>query len=155
MPKETIEYTKVDHIKEEDLALLQAATSAMESAYAPYSNFHVGAALQLDDGQIVAGSNQENAAYPSGLCAERVAIFSAHSQYPDKKISKILVMARNQKGKVANAYPCGSCRQVMLEFASLQDHPVEVIMRVADGGYLYLENCKNLLPFSFHSDTLH
>lgn len=155
MQKETIAYIRQDSIKKEDLPLLEIALEAMDAAYAPYSNFRVGAALQLEDGQIISGSNQENAAYPSGLCAERVALFTAHSQFPDRRLKKILIVASNQKGKNANAYPCGSCRQVLLEFASLQQEPVEVIMRTADEQYIYIENCKKLLPFSFQSNTLH
>ncbi|MBV6644702.1 MAG: cytidine deaminase, partial [Cyclobacteriaceae bacterium] len=125
---------------------------AAEMAYAPYSQFKVGAALYQGKG-LTTGSNQENAAYPSGLCAERVALFSAKSK-SDQAIEAIAVVAVNDQEKVADALPCGSCRQVLLEYADQQESPIRVIMRTASGEFIIVPDARDLLPFNFSSSAL-
>jgi cytidine deaminase len=134
--------------------LMQAAGKAVKKAYAPYSGFKVGAAVQLDDGQIIQGSNQENAAYPSGLCAERVALFAAASQFPGKKIKAIAITAENKKGEPTPVTPCGSCRQVMLEYEIRQGEPVEIFLYGPDQTILHFSSTEDLLPFGFNNSQL-
>jgi cytidine deaminase len=139
----------------ESKALLQKAEEALPNAYAPYSNFHVAAAILLSDGTIVTGTNQENAAYPSGMCAERVALFTVASQHPGKMIKKLVVLARllNQT-ELAPASSCGACRQVMLEFEQRQGKPFEVIMQNQDRHWVKTVSAETLLPFCFSNESL-
>ena len=132
-----------------DRLLLGAAIEATDTAYSPYSNFRVGAALLLDDGFIVKGSNQENMAYPSGLCAERTALFAAGASYPDKAVNAIAIVARNPEGKLVAALPCGACLQVMTEQQHRQHSPLRVICYCSDEKVLVFENVESLLPFGF------
>jgi len=152
-----IEYQLLDYEKlsKADADLASSAIQAMEMAYAPYSNFKVGSAVILANGEVVLGNNQENAAYPSGLCAERVALFSAKSK-SNEPISCIAIVAENAKGALADAFACGNCRQVMLEYASqeVQKIPIRVIMRNHEGRFLVLDDVRKLLPFTFNSKTL-
>ena len=134
-------------------ALVTAAVEAMEHAHAPYSRFRVGCAISLQGGQVITGNNQENAAYPSGLCAERVAIFAAKSQHQDP-IATLVVVAKNHQQQLANAFSCGSCRQVIMEYASMQKTPITMIFRNADDRFIVLDDAKELLPFHFNSDSL-
>lgn len=134
--------------------LMEAAKEAVKNAYAPYSGFKVGAAVRLDDGRIVTGSNQENAAYPAGLCAERVALFAAASQFPDIKIKAISVAAENRNGESTPVTPCGSCRQVMLEYETRQGEPVEILLPGPDMTILHFSRTADLLPFGFNSVQL-
>lgn len=151
--KSTISYQLFDHIDElsaDDRKLILQAQQACNISYSPYSNFCVGAALLLEDGTVVPGCNQENAAYPDGLCAERVALFASGALYPGKKISKIAVAARRANTDAfLEASPCGSCRQVMLEFEEKQEQEIEMIMRWGRQGYVKLRRLSDLLPFSF------
>lgn len=133
--------------------LVAAALKALQYVHAPYSQFHVGSAVRLADGTIQFGSNQENAAYPSGLCAERVALFKSKSESA-LPIKTILVLAQNAAGDLADSFSCGNCRQVMLEYASLQSSPIEILMRTATGSFIYLDDIRKLMPFSFESTTL-
>src|SRR6476620_4739204 len=123
----------VDHLEDLDLEskyLTHKAKDAATHAYAPYSKFLVGAAVLLEDGTIVTGTNQENAAYPSGMCAERVALYSASAQFPEKTITKISVVAKRKAAKDRlPATSCGQCRQVMLEYEQRQDKPIQVVMQ--------------------------
>lgn len=139
----------------ESKALFQKAVEALPNAYAPYSNFHVAAAILLSDGTIITGTNQENAAYPSGMCAERVALFTASSQHPGKVIKKLVVLARlvNQT-ELAPASSCGACRQVMLEFEQRQGKPFEVIMQNQDRHWVRTASAETLLPFCFSNESL-
>lgn len=142
---------------EQDLQeLIEAARNAMQRAYAPYSNFKVGAALRLEDNSIVEGNNQENAAYPSGLCAERVALFYAGAQYPDKKITDIAVIASSLHDVDFTdvVTPCGSCRQVMLETRNRQHHNFRIILVSTQGKGVIFETIDDLLPFSFHLSSI-
>jgi cytidine deaminase len=139
----------------ESKALLQKAEEALSNAYAPYSNFHVAAAILLSDGTIVTGTNQENAAYPSGMCAERVALFTLSSQHPGKTIKKLAVLARLlNETELAPASSCGACRQVMLEFEQRQGKPFEVIMQNQDRHWVKTTSAETLLPFCFSNESL-
>jgi len=134
---------------------LQKAEQARLQAYAPYSNFLVGAALQLDNGEVVTGSNQENAAYPSGLCAERTAIFYAHHTYPKAKITALAITAGPRDRKNDNAVPpCGGCRQVLAEFESTQNSKFPIYFSGTTGAVIMAESAESLLPFIFDRSYL-
>ncbi|MBR6291561.1 MAG: cytidine deaminase [Bacteroidales bacterium] len=149
----TIKYREavsIDELDAADRELMMKAVAATDSAYAPYSKFHVGAALLLKDGSTVCGSNQENAAYPSGLCAERTAIFAASAQRPEMRDYEALAIAgRDTDGRLCEASPCGACRQVLLEYERLQRHPLRVLCLLEGGGVRIFESVADLLPFSF------
>lgn len=135
--------------------LLAAARGAAAKAYAPYSRFRVGAAALLDNGEIVAGSNQENAAYPSGLCAERTTVFYANAKYPDAKVLRLLIYAETDKGPVASPItPCGACRQVLLEKEVTQGLPMQVTLAGANDLYHLPGVAAALLPLSFVPKSL-
>jgi cytidine deaminase len=152
------DFTTVDHIEDLDLEskyLVHKAKDAANHAYAPYSKFLVGAAVLLKDGTVVTGTNQENAAYPSGMCAERVALYSAISQHPDAVIMKIAVVAKRKTLKeLIPATSCGPCRQVMLEFEQRQSKPFEVVMQSQDHKWIKAASAQSLLPFSFTNVSL-
>ena len=135
--------------------LMEKAVEIRKKAYAPYSKFRVGAALLLDSGQVVSGSNQENAAYPSGLCAERVAIFYAGANFPEAKILKIAITATSDlNSNTTPIPPCGSCRQAIAEYEFKQDFPIEMYF-MGETGEIYKSNSlKNLLPFTFDKNFL-
>lgn len=151
--KITIGYEEFDSLmdlQEADNKLMQCAMSATDSAYAPYSHFRVGAALLLSNGVVVHGSNQENVAYPSGLCAERTAIFSASSRYPgERDYQALAIIGRNGVGEYCEASPCGACRQVLMEYERNQGHPLRVLCYLAGGRVRVFEKVADLLPFSF------
>lgn len=137
------------------LQLMEAAVAVRKKAYAPYSKFRVGVALYLDNGQIVLGSNQENAAYPSGLCAERVAVFHAGAVYPDAKILKMAITAASDTNPtVAPIPPCGACRQSIAEYESKQELPIEIYFMGETGEVYKSDSLKNLLPFMFDKNFL-
>ncbi len=139
-----------DELTDVDRTLVMKAREATYRSYAPYSNFHVGAAILLDNGEIVTGSNQENAATPSSLCAERTAAYYAHSTYPDARFMAIAIAARDTTGSELKdpISPCGACRQALLEFETLAGHDVRVILAGSRQCYI-LESVKSLLPLSF------
>ena len=144
------EYDSIDELPREDSALMQKAIGAIEGFYAPYSGFHVGAALRLKNGIVVEGSNQENVAYPSGLCAERTAIFSASAQYPQcRDYEALAIVGRNAEGVLCEASPCGACRQVLSEYEHVQGHPLRVICYLEGGRVRVFPSVVSLLPFSF------
>ena len=145
------EYASMDELNGEDRELVQAAVKAMNNAYAPYSHFHVGAAVRISNGDIVQGSNQENAAFPSGLCAERTALFAAGARYPDKDFLSIAI-AGGVHGQLSSnpATPCGACRQVMAQYQEKSGKPMSVIM-VAKGKIWKFEKVDDLLPMIFDS----
>lgn len=134
--------------------LIEKAKESARSAYAPYSNYHVGAAVLLEDGTIVTGSNQENAAYPSGLCAERTALFYANAQYPNLAVKKIAIAAFN-KGQFTKdvCSPCGSCRQVLVEVENRYNSPVEIMMYGEDHIY-EVDSIRDILPLCFGKDSM-
>lgn len=143
------------HPNADDLVLIARAEAALAYAYAPYSGFHVAAALLLGNGVIVTGTNQENAAYPAGMCAERVALFALASQYPGETIKKMVVVARKAGAQqLSPATSCGSCRQVMLEFEQRQSHPFEIVMLEQAGSWIHMASAAALLPFSFNKSNL-
>jgi cytidine deaminase len=149
------EYESVDELKDEDKFLLEEAEKAMYFAYSPYSGFSVGAALKLATGIVVTGNNQENAAYPSGLCAERVAMFAASSQYPGIPFKAIAITAKSENFLVDYPVsPCGSCRQVMAEYENSRQAPFRVILKGESGKIIIFEKSNDLLPFVFNSDQL-
>ncbi|AWI25579.1 cytidine deaminase [Flavobacterium pallidum] len=136
-------------------SLMQKAVEIRKKAYAPYSQFRVGAALWLDNGQIVLGSNQENAAYPSGLCAERVAVFQAGAVYPEAKILKMAISAASDNNPTtAPIPPCGACRQSIAEYEFKQDSPIEIYFMGETGAVYQSDSLKNLLPFMFDKNFL-
>lgn len=136
-------------------ALMDQAVAVRKNAYAPYSKFHVGAALLLDNGEVVLGSNQENAAYPSGLCAERVAIFHAGAIFPNAKVVKMAITAASsQKTVDVPIPPCGACRQSIAEYELRQDIPIEIWFMGETGEVYRSESLKNLLPMVFGGEHL-
>lgn len=138
-----------------ELDLKNQAFETRSKAYAPYSKFTVGAALLLDNGVVVKGSNQENAAYPSGLCAERVAIYYAGANYPDAKIVKMFITASPQDRDLELPIPpCGSCRQAIAEYEFKQDISIEIFFMGAKGDIYKSDSLKNLLPFVFDKNHL-
>lgn len=144
------EYTNLDSLSEADKELMLRAIAATDGAYAPYSGFHVGAALRLADGSIVVGNNQENVAYPSGLCAERTALFAASAQRPEMRDYTALAIAgRTAAGELCEASPCGACRQVMLEYEQQQGHPLRVLCLQQGGAVREVSSMADLMPFSF------
>lgn len=130
--------------------LLEQAEKISSMAYAPYSRFQVGCAIELDNGTIITGNNQENVAYPSGLCAERVAIFAAHAKFPDQKIKAIAIFANALDFVLEQAIsPCGACRQVLLEYQRLQiDQSIPIYMQGKNTS-IVLSTIEDLLPFAF------
>ena len=148
------EYDTLIELPESDQELVVAAREASENAYAPYSKFHVGAALRLENGLIIRGNNQENADFTDGLCAERVALFYANANYPSLKVEAMAVTAKNKDGLVEEpAQPCGSCRQAIVEAEARFSNPIRLIM---DGkkNIMVVENAESLLPFAFKPDAL-
>lgn len=144
-----------EELDSSDIELLQAARKASLTSHSPYSNFQVGAALRLSNGRIVVGSNQENAAYPSGLCAERVALFHFGANYQEEKIIQIAVAAKRADEEFfLPVTPCGGCRQVMLEYEKKQNAPIEVLMRSEENTWIKTSSAKTLLPFSFDKNSL-
>jgi cytidine deaminase len=154
----TTEYTLFDKIGElspEDQELMKSAIQTRKTAYSPYSKFSVGTAILLDNGSVVIGSNQENAAYPSGLCAERVAIFSANAQYPKNKILKLAISASSSRKKVSEPVaPCGACRQSISEYEVKQNSPIEILFMGETGSVIKVSSLKDLLPLSFDRSFL-
>lgn len=144
-----------DELNETERALLAEAKQATYRSYAPYSNFSVGAAVLLADGTIVSGSNQENSAYPSGLCAERTALFYANSRYPDTAIDMLCCAARDVHGNftLRPIAPCGSCRQVLLETETRFGRPIRVMLYGTEGIY-FVDRATHLLPVYFDASYL-
>ena len=139
----------------EDRELINEARKATERSYAPYSKFNVGAAVRLSDGTIVSGNNQENAAYPSGLCAERTTLFWANAQYPHLAVDTLVIAARNENGELERPIsPCGACRQVILEVEKRYDKPIRIILYGTKEIYLIEQGIKALLPLCFDADFL-
>lgn len=148
-------FDSVQELPDEIQNLMKLAVEIRKNAYAPYSKFRVGTALLLDNGKIVLGSNQENAAYPSGLCAERVAIFQAGSIYPKAKIIKMAITAASDTNKTSSPIPpCGSCRQSIAEYEIKQETPIEIYFMGEIGAIYKSDSLKNLLPFMFDKKFL-
>lgn len=143
----------LSELAEEELSLMEAALKATEGSYAPYSKFHVGAAALLENGMIVTGSNQENAAYPSGLCAERVTLFHAGHQYPDIPVMALAIAATTKGEQVESISPCGACRQVLLETEQRYGKPVKVLL-CGRKDVIIAESAESLLPLCFGANDL-
>jgi cytidine deaminase len=143
-------FSTEEFLPEADRKLLQAARQACKNAYAPYSRFQVGAAVLLDNSEIISGNNQENAAYPSGLCAERVALFYASSKHPASIVKAIAIFCHTSEAIA----PCGACRQSIAEYEVKNNSPVRVIMSGASGKVLIAKSIESLLPLMFNSKHL-
>lgn len=148
-------YKSIKDLILKDAELLVAAKKMVKTAYAPYSEFHVGAAVLLENGEIIAGNNQENAAYPSGLCAERVALFYAGSQYPTIAIKTIAISVKSKNVIISEPLsPCGGCRQVIAEYENKFKKPIRIIMS-GEKGQIYIANSiESLLPLMFSKKYL-
>lgn len=145
-----IEIYTFDELPPDDRRLLELAREATERSYAPYSHFRVGAAILLDNGEIITGANQENVAYPSGTCAERSACYYAHARYPMARFRSIAIAARGTDGEFVShpVAPCGACRQALLEYEMLAGAPVEVLLCGKDKVYR-LPSVVSTLPLAF------
>ena len=149
-----IRYCQLDELTVADRELIERAMKATDNAYAEYSHFYVGAALRLANGRIVIGANQENAAFPSGLCAERTAIFSAQANFPDQSIDALALVARNDNELIDNPVtPCGACRQVLLGVEERYGLPMRILMYGKSGVYS-VGSAKDLLPLSFVDSSM-
>lgn len=150
----TFSFAQPEELSEDDRLLVERAIEATASSYSPYSHFAVGAALRLSDGTVVIGSNQENAAFPSGLCAERTAIFSAGATHPDKAVTALAIAARNEAGLTAEPVsPCGACRQVILEVEQRYNCPVRILLYGTNGVYI-INSIRDLLPLCFVDESM-
>ena len=148
-------FESLEELPLEVLNLMKAAIKARAKAYAPYSKFQVGAALLLDNNVVVTGNNQENASYPSGLCAERTAIYYTGSQYPKAKILKMAISASSTKKPTSKPIPpCGACRQAISEYEINQDTPIEIYFMGETGAVAKSDSLSNLLPFAFDKSEL-
>ncbi|MCL4166615.1 UNVERIFIED_CONTAM: hypothetical protein GTU68_003862 [Idotea baltica] len=144
------DYDSITELESEDADLLREAESVLRLAYAPYSRFNVGAALRLESGEVYTGNNQENVAYPSGLCAERVALFHAMSKNPGAVVSTIAIVAESQDFELSRIItPCGACRQALLEYEVNSASPMKVILGSSKGQIIMVDSVLSLLPLSF------
>ena len=148
-------YDSIDELPEEVHGLMLKSIEAREKAYSPYSKFQVGAALLLDNSEVVTGSNQENASYPAGLCAERTAIFYAGARFPEAKMLKIAISAKSMNYIVDRpTAPCGSCRQAISEYEVKQDEPIEIYFMGEMGKVVKADSIASLLPLHFDKTYL-
>ena len=149
-----IEIYSFEELSQEKKDLINKAKEQVTKAYAPYSGFHVGAAIELENGVVITGSNQENSAYPSGLCAERVAMFYANAQYPEVPVKTLAIAAYTNGNFISDPVtPCGSCRQVLLETETRFEKNITILLYGTKNTYL-LENVKQLLPLCFEKSSL-
>lgn len=148
--KSTIQVAQMDELPDVERELLEMAIEGTNRSYAPYSHFHVGAAILLENGIKFIGCNQENAAFPAGICAERSAIFAAGAQYPDQPILMLAIAARNEKGELVDepVSPCGTCRQVIIETETRFNHPVRILLYGKKCVYI-VDGIHQLMPLSF------
>jgi cytidine deaminase len=148
-------YTALEELTISDQNLCLEAVKAMGNSHSPYSKFKVGAALRLQSGKIIYGSNQENVAYPSGLCAERVALFHWGATYPDDPIESIAITAHTNDFEILQPItPCGSCLQVLAEYEKKQDKLIKIILYCKDGPVWIISGAESFLPFLFFEDRL-
>ncbi len=144
------EYASIEELDAKDRALLEAAIAAVDGSYAPYSHFNVGAAVRLADGTVVKGANQENAAYPSGLCAERTAMFAASANHPGVPFESLAVVCSREGTLMPNpGSPCGACRQVMAQYEREAGKPMRIILG-SGGPILVFEGVESLMPLIFN-----
>lgn len=161
MPKENklqisyFTYSNIDELSEDEKNLFQHSDAVALNAYAPYSNFKVGAAALLENGELISGSNQENMAYPSGTCAERTTVFYAKAKFPNQSIQKIAISCISNSAKATDIFtPCGACRQVLLEYEQTQSSPVEIFLKNASGSITKFNSVADLLPLGFKVKAL-
>lgn len=148
-------YDDLNELPNNVAGLFNKAIEARAKAYAPYSKFKVGAAILLENGEIITGNNQENVSYPSGLCAERTAIYYAGAQYPESKILKMTITAASSHHKTENPIPpCGACRQAIAEYEVKQDSPIEIYFMGEVGEIIKSSSLSNLLPLLFDKTSL-
>ena len=148
-------FENLEELPKEVFSLMQHAIKAREKAYAPYSNFNVGTAILLDNGEVITGSNQENASYPSGLCAERTAVYYAGSQFPEAKIVRMAISAGSKKHQTTKPIPpCGACRQAIAEYETKQEAPIEIYFMGETGEIAKSNSLANLLPLGFDKSVL-
>ena len=149
-----VKVLQFNELSVEDKELIECAQRATYNSYANYSHFYVGAALRMDNNEIQIGANQENAAFPSGVCAERSAIFAAQSTHPEQSISTLAIAARNDKGYISTPItPCGACRQVILEIEERYKKPVRILL-YGEHCIYQLDSIKDLLPLAFVDKTM-
>jgi cytidine deaminase len=149
------EYNDSTELEEKDAWLLNEARTVTELAYAPYSNFHVGAVAMLENGEVVAGTNQENASYPVGICAERVLLGSIATLHPSTPVNTIAISYNSEEVKSDHPIsPCGMCRQALLEYESRTGKSIRLILGGQEGKVIVVDSAKNLLPFAFTSEEL-
>ena len=149
------EFDSPGQLNPDDQVLLKAAHHAVKSSYAPYSAFHTGSSALLDNGEIISGSNQENAAYPSGLCAERVTLFQAKSRFPESAVHSLAITAHAEHFDIDHPItPCGACRQVIAEVQNRQEEKIRIIMQGEKGSVYIADGIENLLPLMFKEDNL-
>jgi cytidine deaminase len=146
------EYNNLSALGLQDAELIKIADTNLANSYSPYSQFKVSSLILLEGNINVLGTNQENAAYPSGLCAERVAVFSAKSTYPNKKIEKVVIVT--EQGNEFPFSPCGSCRQALMEYELNQKEPIEVILKSGNSKIWVFKSIKDLLPFAFEAEDI-
>ncbi|MFD1096861.1 cytidine deaminase [Salegentibacter chungangensis] len=148
-------YDSTEELNEDVQDLMKQAFDARDNAYAPYSKFQVGAAILMENGEVVIGSNQENASYPSGLCAERTAIYFAGARYPNEKIKKIAISAKSLNHKVVTPIPpCGACRQAIAEYEVKQQDAIAIYFMGESGKVVKSDSIKDLLPLIFDNSCL-
>ncbi len=148
-------YDNLEELPAEIKSLMYKAIEAREKAYAPYSKFNVGAAVLLENGEVITGSNQENASYPSGLCAERTAVYYAGAKFPDSKLQIMAISASSQKQVTDQPIPpCGACRQAIAEYELKQESPIEIYFMGAKGKVVKSKSLANLLPMLFKNSVL-
>lgn len=148
-------YESIDETTEDVQELMQKAVVVRDTAYAPYSKFKVGAAIHLENDEIVVGSNQENASYPSGLCAERTAVYYAGAKFPETRIIKIAISAKSMRHQVVSPVPpCGACRQALVEYEVKQEEAIELYFMGETGKVVKADSVKDLLPLIFDSSCL-
>lgn len=148
-------YPSIADLPEADASLLRMAIQNTKNAYAPYSHFQVGAMARMANGKTVSGTNQENASYPIGICAERVLLSAASSLYPDVAIESIAISYHNANGKSDRPIsPCGICRQSLVEYQARFDHPIRLILAGEEGSVMVIPNADRLLPFGFSAEDM-
>jgi cytidine deaminase len=148
-------YANLAELENADAELMLAAEKSLANAYAVYSGFRVGAALLLENGEVILGNNQENIAFPSSMCAERVTLYYCKANYPDVKILKIAITAKASSSKlIVPVTPCGACRQVMSEYERIQDTSIEVILKGEEGEVFVFDRVTDLLPLAFQTEAL-
>ena len=153
--KSIVKVAQMSELTDAERTLVEQAIEATNRSYAPYSNFHVGAAILLKNGTTIMGCNQENAAFPSGICAERSAIFAAGAQYPDQPVIMLAIAARNEKGELQEdpVSPCGPCRQVIIETETRFKQPVRILLYGTKHVYI-VDGIRQLMPLSFTDSVL-